>query len=594
MNIDISQVPFSRRGSYLAISAMASEQAGAAPALWIRSVRDIFRPARMLRVETLRNGVACRCTGQAAPERLTLQVEGGGRVEIAFDGPATLRFRVVDCTLCLLSSGGGVGEGANIAGTDQITQVTPAGADLWRFVYGMAAIGFLRRLSGRVEVSGKWTGLGSTDNAMLIDGARTPAEAALSEGNGAEFSGAVPQSFDACVRKNREDYEQFLGAQLPCPEEYAETRRLAAYLNWSCLVAPDGFLRRESMLMSKNWMTAVWSWDHCFNALALRRGNPALAWDQFLAPFDHQNSQGALPDLTSSRTMVRTYLKPPIHGWAFRQLWQAAPEFYTKERLVEAGDKLARWTEFWMTHRDPYGTGLPVYYHGNDSGWDNATCFLAGSPLTSPELPAFLVIQMETLAEIAAATGEAAKAADWRARSGGLLERMLAILWKNGAWRVLAPATPESVPPPESDSLLPHLALALGERLPAEIRRACVAQLTEPGRFQTPHGLATESRRSPYYEADGYWRGPIWAPSTMLLVDGLEQAGEKELARSIARGFCTMCHEHGLAENFDALAGAGLRDRGYTWTSSVFLELASRLGARSSGRVMPGHIGAGA
>jgi hypothetical protein len=260
------------------------------------------------------------------------------------------------------------------------------------------------------------------------------------------------------------------------------------------------------MLMSKNWMTALWSWDHCFNALALRHGDPARAWDQFLVPFDHQNSQGALPDLTSSRTMVRTYVKPPIHGWAFRQLWQAAPEFYTKERLVEAGDKLARLTEFWMTQRDPYGTGLPVYYHGNDSGWDNATCFLAGSPLTSPELPAFLVIQMETLAEIAEATGEAAKAAAWRARSGSLLERMLAVLWKNGAWRVLAPATPESAPPPESDSLLPYLALALGERLPPEIRRACVAQLTEPGRFRTLYGLSTESRRSPYYEADGYPR----------------------------------------------------------------------------------------
>jgi hypothetical protein len=50
-----------------------------------------------------------------------------------------------------------------------------------------------------------------------------------------------------------------------------------------------------------------------------------------------------------------------------------------------------------------------------------------------------------------------------------------------------------------------------------------------------------------------------------------------KLARSLARAFCDLCRGNGLAENFDAGTGAGLRDRGYTWTASVFLELASRL-----------------
>ena len=30
----------------------------------------------------------------------------------------------------------------------------------------------------------------------------------------------------------------------------------------------------------------------------------------------------------------------------------------------------------------------------------------------------------------------------------------------------------------------------------------------------------------------------------------------------------------GMAENYDAITGDGLRDRAYTWTSSVFLILA--------------------
>jgi putative isomerase len=572
LKLDLAQIPFSRRGSYLAVSARPSSRADSPPVLWIRSVREVFRPSQLLRLETLRHGAVCRYTCQVEPGCLSLLVEGGGCVDITFDGPDTLRFRVLGCTLHLSSSGGGVGEGA-----DSLSQVTPAGIGRWRLVCGAASLAFLQKLAGHVTVQADWTGLGSTHNTILIAGETEPAEAAFCDGSGIECEKSDGKPFDACVRLNRADFDEFLAAQLPCQEDYEETRRLAAYLNWSCLVAPDGFLCRQSMLMSKNVMTALWSWDHCFNALALRRSSPELAWDQFLAPFDHQNRQGALPDLICSRMMVRTYVKPPIHGWAFRQLWQAAPAFFTRERLIEAGDKLARLTDFWMTHRDPYGAGLPVYYHGNDSGWDNSTCFLAGSPLTSPELPAFLVIQMETIAEIAAATGESAKAESWRTRARNLLDRMLAMLWKNGTWRVLTPATPESVPPPGSDSLLPYVALVLGDRLPAEIRCASIAQMTEAGRFLTPYGLATESRRSPYYVADGYWRGPIWAPSTLLIVDGLERAGEMKLARSLARAFCDLCRGNGLAENFDAGTGAGLRDRGYTWTASVFLELASRL-----------------
>jgi hypothetical protein len=34
-----------------------------------------------------------------------------------------------------------------------------------------------------------------------------------------------------------------------------------------------------------------------------------------------------------------------------------------------------------------------------------------------------------------------------------------------------------------------------------------------------------------------------------------------------------MVNLSGMAENFDALTGAGLRDRAFTWTSSVFLIL---------------------
>ncbi len=60
----------------------------------------------------------------------------------------------------------------------------------------------------------------------------------------------------------------------------------------------------------------------------------------------------------------------------------------------------------------------------------------------------------------------------------------------------------------------------------------------------------------------------------MLIVDGLRHASADRLARTIARRFCRLAARSGMAENFDALSGRGLRDRAYTWTASVFLLLA--------------------
>ena len=92
--------------------------------------------------------------------------------------------------------------------------------------------------------------------------------------------------------------------------------------------------------------------------------------------------------------------------------------------------------------------------------------------------------------------------------------------------------------------------------------------------FRSEHGFATEALNSPDYLSDGYWRGPIWAPSTMLITDGLFRCGEKALARDTARRFADMVSASGFAENFDAVTGAGLRDRAYTWTASAFLAMA--------------------
>ena len=198
--------------------------------------------------------------------------------------------------------------------------------------------------------------------------------------------------------------------------------------------------------------------------------------------------------------------------------------------------------------------------------------------MESPDLAAFLILQMETLADLNLRLKRKKGAMSWKKRSVDLLERLVEGYWRGDRFIAYGPGNVEIA---DSHSLFLYLPLVLGARLPEKIRRAALIRLKASGLI-TRQGLATESPRSPLYEADGYWRGPIWAPSTLLIVDGLRHMGEHALARSISEKFCRLCAVSDFAENFDAQSGAGLRDRSYTWTASVFLILARHYTGRQS------------
>ena len=52
---------------------------------------------------------------------------------------------------------------------------------------------------------------------------------------------------------------------------------------------------------------------------------------------------------------------------------------------------------------------------------------------------------------------------------------------------------------------------------------------------ETPYGLPSTRSTAPGFEPRRYWRGPVWAPTTMLLWDGLLRQGRADMAADIAR-----------------------------------------------------------
>ncbi|MEZ5420517.1 MAG: trehalase family glycosidase [Vicinamibacterales bacterium] len=369
------------------------------------------------------------------------------------------------------------------------------------------------------------------------------------------------------LRAIDDDWRTFL-ARLPAvaPARAAEARK-AWWDLWSLHAPKDTHLATDAVLVAKAEMNAIWAWDHCFPALALGLTDARAGFDQLVLPFHNADASGQLPDVTSPDELYRGVTKPPIHGWTLTHLWSRQP--LDDADLAAFYPRLAAWTEFWFTRRDTDGNGFPEYggeHSGWDSGWDNAT--VLGEPGTkyeTPELQAYLVLQMQALAAVARQLHRDDEAAGWERRAAAHLDGLLRRFW-DGRHFLVRPLGGAVVSEPTS--LLNLMPLVLGAQLPPPVFARLADDLEQ--HFLTRFGPATERPDSPHYEPDGYWRGPIWAPATYLLVDGLRRGGRLDLAREIARRFCDMVTgAGGHYENYDALTGRGLRTKGFAWTAAV-------------------------
>ena len=565
--LDITKVPFSRYGSAVAFSKFTEENlasfhvTGLPSGVYLRSVYGDQRTHPVFRVELLDADKPVPFVVEAGPSLLRLKAEKG-IVEFCIAASDRVRFRGHGVSLRLIAQDGAL--------------AVPNYSNHWEINSERVMEKYmLWATHGDLHMDAPWNGLSN----LRVVATYSPDPDSLSvEGEIDTYTSVwTPhpngETFDESVKTVQQDYSRWLALMPDVPREFGPGAELAAYVNWTSVVDRNGYLDRPAMLMSKNWMAAIWSWDHCFNAMALSFKDPDLAWQQYMLPFDNQQSEGALPDETTSTSNEINFTKPPIHGWALAWMMQHGG-LADQGHLAQIYMPLSRWTNWYFQYRDSNHDGLPEYNHGYDSGWDNSTVMLPGMPVETADLDSFLILQMDTLADLAGKLGKDAEGQEWRTRSDDLLKRMLSTLWRKDHFVAIRASDGVAI---DSQSLLLYIPIILGKRLPSDVRNKLVQGLTEPGRYRTAHGFATEPLRSKYYTADGYWRGPIWAPATMILAEGLDSAGEQALAKKVREDFCGMVQQSGMYENFDAISGDGLRDPAYTWTSSVFLIFAHQL-----------------
>jgi len=557
VRFDLCEIPFSRRGSWLNLSPVTALRT-TADVVHLVSHRNGMNAVLALTPEFEGSPVDARW--EASASTVAWRTEAGA-VEAVFSDPLTLRLRGENLSLRVESVTAGL---TSFAGTYLFTDPVDGAIEFTSYETGRRYR--VSMLNGSARVGGD-EALGIAERSVLLGDDAGVWEAEIRETTSAAVRRRALRTFDEAVADVADDFAEFLAAVAPWRDRRTPAAALAAYVLWSAMVAPEGLMTRESVLMSMHWMDKLWSWDHCFNALALAPGLADTALDQFLAPFDHQDENGALPDSITHSEVLYNYVKPPIHGWAFRRMRLRLGRDLTRDELEEIHDHLSRWSTFWLESRRHPGHELPYYQHGNDSGWDNSTTFDADRVIEAPDLAGFLVIQLDVLAELSAELGRPSQ--PWSAARDRISQALIDELWTGESFVALGVRSGRSS---SSTSLLNLLPLVIGDRLPTDVRDSLAARVVE---HLTDFGLATEPVDSPHYEPDGYWRGPIWAPATALIEDGLRSSGYPELADDVSARFRALCERSGFAENFEATTGRGLRDGAYTWTASVYLILAA-------------------
>ncbi|MGE4276557.1 MAG: hypothetical protein AB7E30_05185 [Lawsonibacter sp.] len=583
MFLSMHKVPFGRRGSYMVffLEDLAEEEFGM-PKLWFGSCRGGAsiqgRNNNLMRLSLVWNGEEIPYALSSTPSELIMDSDHGTvriciaehhLVRIYAEGEATLRWYWP------------------IVGTHSNGKHEEARARLdgtWQAGFNFVANFQFVPLKGKMECEAPFDWRGTFCRYFKCD---------LIPENGIidfaleEFPGFTVVKRDSypkyqdCVRQVADEFQSFLDSTIPeiQDKEICKAREKAAWTTWTHITAPGGRIKRPMVRMMQAYFPHNFGWQQSYQAASLSK-DPKLAWELLQSMFDHQTPDGHLPDYVNDMYSMDRTSKPPIQGYVYLWLMEHRDmSFLTKEQIEALYGPMVKWLEWWLQYSCT-AEGLPFFGHPDESGWDDATVYAVTPQCISPELPPYLVLQMEALSDLAYRLGKDGEAAAWKKQAEDMLALFIKKLWNGKEFLAGNPFTGELF---HTDNVVKYQPVILGKRLPQEIRDRMIADLKVEGEFLCPYGIASEKLDSglidPY---QGWMNGPIVAPLHFQIVTGLDACGDQEFAKKVAHRFCLNCSINGPYHIINPFNGKG-QDKGRdnvlhqhvaAWSTSIFLFLA--------------------
>ena len=118
-------------------------------------------------------------------------------------------------------------------------------------------------------------------------------------------------------------WEDFWAAYPKLAEPYAQKAEETAYDLWTMLVGPSALTPRWMMQMFPGVMVSQWQLVQ--NGVALQ-DIPDLSRSLLMAPLERQGEDGQLADGYDEAQLATGGIKPPIYGWALKNVMARYPE----------------------------------------------------------------------------------------------------------------------------------------------------------------------------------------------------------------------------------------------------------------------------
>jgi putative isomerase len=387
------------------------------------------------------------------------------------------------------------------------------------------------------------------------------------------------QPFSIAASASQERWMDWFNNIPPVSEPYRKTYAYAWWIMANNLISPQGMVLYEAMSPSKINYVGLWLWDNAMHALAYRHINPELAKNQIRSMFAYQLPNGMLPDAlhdegvvsSLSHPIIGHVTKPPILAWAALKLHEADPD---PEFLKEIYVPLVRFNAWWFIYNDEDGDGLASYSHPYSSGLDDSPLWDYGMPVESPDLNTYLCVQMGSLAMMADILGMPEEADMWRRRASAIVRRMLEDMWDEDAglfWALGKNEEPIRVVTPFN--LYP---LWTGQ-LPEHVCHKLIAHLTNKDMFWGDYVIPTVAKNDTHYSPEVMWRGPIWANINYFFIEALFQIGYHDLACELRTKTLDLIKSHqNIFEYYNSQTGEPPSTAAniFGWSAAVFIDLA--------------------
>ncbi len=583
--ISLSDNPFSRRGSYMAFFLDPNgETLFGKPKLYVSNIRG-NGPYRQIQAQIVKDGHPLPTVVSSTESEVILEsLEGsfrfciGERKFVRIKGTDGLTLRLTPN----VSAFGGI--------------IVDLKDGTWQFSFNTTTallIPFTGKLLGRAAMSGTLAGALSAsfdiapdengvvdvgiEEYFIPDAVHRPLE---------EYP-----SYEECVRSYQEEFDAFCEEVCPClPEPWEEMRRKALWVIFGLMVEPDGgetIFKHSMIKMLHGTFEHVSGWQQAMHIICLSEQAPKLCWTILRGLFDYQDANGRIADIIMDANWARNALKPPIQGIALHWLLDNDPQLasVSPEDARHIYKGLVRWSEYFFRCRDLNRDGIMENAGAMETGWEDAPYFNVGFPLASPDMNAYLAIQLEAQARLGRLLGEEESVcADYEAQSKALIERIIKNCWDGKKWSAYNSETGKRS---NTQTISLMGALILGKRLPEDIIEKTINTLMEKDKFLTPFGFATEAVDSPYFN-HAFAQGSVIPPAQLIFCLALEACGRFDLAREAGLRYILNLKENGLFHTHNALTGKPERgmvalDEKFlfwsAWSSSIYLFMAKRYGS---------------